>query len=131
MSWLLGFLGRIPLPLACVTQAVFRIVTMDARWRLCRSQTSSMQDLKSPSALWLKAILFLVIAAATAGMLWTEAPTLRNALLLGLLMWASCRAYYFAFYVIHHYADPSFRYSGLGSLVRHVWSRRREERTKP
>ena len=36
-----------------------------------------------------------------------------------------CRAYYFAFYVIERYADPSFKFSGLWSFVRYLTTRHR------
>ena len=35
-------------------------------------------------------------------------------------IWAFCRAYYFAFYVIELYVDPGQRFAGLGSFVRHA-----------
>jgi hypothetical protein len=35
-------------------------------------------------------------------------------------IWAFCRAYYFAFYVIERYIDPGFRFAGLSSLVRYA-----------
>jgi hypothetical protein len=41
-------------------------------------------------------------------------------------IWAFCRAYYFAFYVVEHYVDPTYRYSGLLSLVRHALRKRAE-----
>jgi hypothetical protein len=88
-----------------------------------------MRDLKSPAALWLKAILFIVISVSSAVMLWLEFPTFRGAALLLLLVWASCRAYYFAFYVIHHYADPNFRYSGIWSLMTYLFQRRSLSKT--
>jgi hypothetical protein len=31
-----------------------------------------------------------------------------------------CRAYYFCFYVLEHYADPTFRYAGLLDLFRYL-----------
>ncbi len=65
-----------------------------------------MKDLKSSRMIWLKAILFLLIGLAAAGLLIAERPTLKVTLLLGLALWAFCRAYYFAFYVIEHYVDP-------------------------
>ncbi len=33
------------------------------------------------------------------------------------MVWAFCRAYYFAFYVIEHHVDPGYRFSGLISFV--------------
>ena len=40
-----------------------------------------------------------------------------HALFLALTIWAFCRAYYFAFYVIEHYVDPGFKYAGLWDFV--------------
>ncbi len=79
-----------------------------------------MRDLQSLRLMWLKAILFIVIGLVSAGMILCLLPDWRVGLLLALTVWAFCRAYYFAFYVLEHYADPSFRYAGLFSLVRHL-----------
>jgi hypothetical protein len=88
-----------------------------------------MRDLKDPRWMYAKAILFLLAGAASALLVFMEQPTFRAAVLLGILAWSSARAYYFAFYVIERYIDPSFRFSGLGSLVAYlVRSRRRNER---
>lgn len=76
-----------------------------------------MQDLKSPKTIWLKGIMFLGIAVVSSALLFLELPTFRVGLLLVLAIWGSCRAYYFAFYVIQHYIDSEFRFSGLGSFV--------------
>ncbi|HVY68651.1 MAG TPA: hypothetical protein VHH73_01915 [Verrucomicrobiae bacterium] len=84
-----------------------------------------MRDIKSPRILWLKAGLFLVLGGITAGLLLAETPTLRAATLLGLTVWAFCRAYYFAFYVIGNYIDPGHKYAGLLAFAsRHFASRR-------
>jgi hypothetical protein len=45
-------------------------------------------------------------------------------------VWAFCRFYYFAFYVIEHYVDASYRFSGLLSLLHYAISKRRHERSK-
>jgi hypothetical protein len=45
-------------------------------------------------------------------------------LLLAIAVWCFARFYYFAFYVIEHYVDPGFRFSGLWSFARYVWSKR-------
>ncbi|HVX57122.1 MAG TPA: hypothetical protein VHA37_05300 [Candidatus Saccharimonadales bacterium] len=66
----------------------------------------------------LKAALFLVIVAAASALLLARTPEVTSVLLLGIALWAACRAYYFAFYVLQHYVDPSFRYSGLWDMVR-------------
>lgn len=84
-----------------------------------------MKDLKSPRLMWLKAILLVLIGALSGTLLFVQAPHWQTLVLLGLCVWGFCRAYYFAFYVIEHYIDPSFKFSGLGSVLRHVLKRRK------
>ena len=86
-----------------------------------------MTDLTSPLLIKLKGWLFLLIGVAASGLLVYEAPSLRIAVLLGLAVWAFCRFYYFAFYVIEHYIDPGYRFSGLVSFARYSFRRRHSE----
>ena len=86
-----------------------------------------MKDLTSAKWIKLKGAMFLLLGFAAAGLLWLESRTLKSALLLALTLWCFCRAYYFAFYVIEHYVDPSFKFSGLGSFLVHL-SRRKNRR---
>lgn len=86
-----------------------------------------MRDLKKPAAIWMKGGLFLAIGIASAALLLVEVRTLRGCLLLVLSIWAFCRAYYFAFYVIEKYVDPGFRFSGLVSFLRYLFHRKRKE----
>ncbi len=81
-----------------------------------------MSDLKSPSLIFLKGWLFLLAGCTAAGLLVAEAPTLKVALLLAVAVWSFCRAYYFAFYVIEHYVDPTYRFAGLTSFARYLLS---------
>jgi hypothetical protein len=37
--------------------------------------------------------------------------------LLVISVWSFCRFYYFAFYVIEHYVDSGYRFSGLWSFA--------------
>ena len=78
-----------------------------------------MTDLTNPVFIYLKGILFALGAVVASVLLWIERPTLRVALLLAIAIWCSARAYYFAFYVIERYVDPSYKFSGLGSFVRY------------
>ncbi len=71
-------------------------------------------------------LLFLILGSMSAGVLLLEHTDLKTALLLALAVWCFCRAYYFAFYVIEHYVDPSFRFSGLWSFARYLVTRRQE-----
>jgi hypothetical protein len=84
-----------------------------------------MKDLASPGWIKFKGILFLLVGFFSSILLLLECPTFKAALLLLLAIWCFCRFYYFAFYVIEHYVDPAYRFSGLGSFVAYWWSRRR------
>jgi hypothetical protein len=86
-----------------------------------------MKDLRSPRLIWLKGILFVIIALTSAGLLWAETPTLKTALLLALVIWAFCRAYYFAFYVLERYVDPQFRFAGMWSVARYIFQKRHDK----
>ena len=83
-------------------------------------------DLKSVKWLYLKGLLFLLLAMLAGGQLIARMPRIDVVLLLLICVWASCRAYYFAFYVIEHYAEPGYRYSGLIDFVRHAITKARE-----
>ena len=67
--------------------------------------------------MWLKGVLFLLIGMTSAGLILVNSPSLTTAVLLALAIWAFCRAYYFAFYVLEKYVDPGFRFAGLCSLA--------------
>jgi hypothetical protein len=84
----------------------------------------SMTDLTNPTLIKFKGILFFFIGLISSALLIFEHPSARTALLLVLVIWGFCRAYYFAFYVIEHYVDPSFKFSGLGAFVRYMMRRR-------
>lgn len=85
-----------------------------------------MQDIKDTRLMWLKGMLFLILGIISAVLLMVESPRWETAILILVTVWAFCRAYYFAFYVIEHYVDPGYRFSGLGSFVRYVMQNRRE-----
>ena len=84
-----------------------------------------MSDLRQPWLMYLKAALMLLAGVIACGILLLEHPDLRFAALLVVGVWAFCRAYYFAFYVVQHYIDPQFRYAGLWSFVRHTLRQQR------
>jgi hypothetical protein len=50
---------------------------------------------------------------AASVLLLLEHPTLKVGLLLAIAVWSFCRFYYFAFYVIEHYVDSTYRFSGI------------------
>lgn len=77
-----------------------------------------MQNLLRPRWMVIKAILFLVVAGLAAFVVWWQNPTWTVAACLLLLGWSCSRAYYFAFYVVGHYVDPSYRFAGLFDFAR-------------
>lgn len=83
-----------------------------------------MKNLTDARWIKLKGILFLFIGVVASVLLLLEMPTLKIGLLLALVVWSFCRAYYFAFYVIERYVDPTFRFSGLGSAIGYLVKRK-------
>ena len=84
-----------------------------------------MKDLTDPRWIKLKGLLFLFLGISASALLIADNPNLKTAALLAVAIWGFCRAYYFAFYVIEHYVDPGYRFSGLGSFVKYMISRKR------
>ena len=82
------------------------------------------RDITNPRVLYIKAALFIVGGALAATLILIDRPNWSVALLLGLMVWCFARAYYFAFYVIERYVDPSYRFAGLCSLIRYALRRR-------
>jgi hypothetical protein len=87
-----------------------------------------MRDLKSTKWIVAKGFMFAGIALATAALIFIEMPSLKVAVLLALLVWASCRFYYFLFYVLQHYVDRTMRYAGLFDLLMGMRQRRQQMR---
>ncbi len=87
-----------------------------------------MNDLKSKKWIVAKGMMFLVSAILAAALILVEIPSFKVAALLVLLVWASCRFYYFLFYVLEHYVDPTMRYAGLLDLILGMRRRRQERR---
>ncbi len=82
-------------------------------------------DIKSVRLLWIEAILFVVLGVMAGGIIWLNEPRLQTCLLLLVCVWSMCRAYYFAFHGLQSYADQSFRYAGIWSILRYLLSSRR------
>lgn len=80
-------------------------------------------DLTSRRALLFKGWLFLLLGLLAAGSLLALNFSWQNVALLLIALWAFCRWYYFMFYVIEHYVDPSFKFAGLGSFLRYLLRR--------
>ena len=89
-----------------------------------------MRAITNPKLLYAKGLLFVAAGVLAGSVLVLDNPTPRTALLLGLCVWCFARAYYFAFYVVEHYADPGYRFAGLWSFARYALSRR-QRTTRP
>ena len=87
-----------------------------------------MKDLTSPAWIKAKGVLFLFLGVLSVALLLFERPTFRVAALLLVALWSFCRFYYFAFYVLERYVDPTYKFSGLSSLARYLV---RKPRQKP
>lgn len=95
-----------------------------APFRARRLRLVRMGDITSKKLLIVKGGLFVALGLLASGVILLLYPDLRLALLLAVAVWAFCRAYYFAFYVVQHYIDPEFRFAGLGSVLAYLWRRR-------
>lgn len=87
-----------------------------------------MSDLSNPRVIWLKGILFVVLGMLASILLIFQLPDVRYAALLAICIWAFCRAYYFAFYVIQYYVDPDYRFAGLLDFARYAATGRHANR---
>lgn len=86
-----------------------------------------MGDLTSKRVIIVKGWLFFAIAAISGFLIVQRSPHVVIAVLVGTLVWSSCRFYYFLFYVLERYVDPSMKYRG----VLHLASQMRQARSQP
>lgn len=89
------------------------------------------QDIRSAKWIYAKGILFVFLSLIAGSALMLQAPRVEVLALLLICVWASCRAYYFAFYVVEHYVDPGFRFSGLIDFGTYLLFRRRDQNANP
>ena len=84
-----------------------------------------MKDLTNPFWIKFKGILFLIIGVLSSALLIIDTQSWRVAIMLIIAIWCFCRFYYFAFYVIEHYVDPGYRFSGLWSFFGYLLSKKK------
>jgi hypothetical protein len=82
-----------------------------------------MTDIKSPTLLYAKGFLMLAVGTLASILLLIDRFDIRSAVLLAVTVWGFCRAYYFAFYVIEHYVDHTYRFAGLIDFVKYSVNR--------
>lgn len=83
-------------------------------------------DIKSVKLLYLKGGLFLLTGTVAVGLILFEHLSLRLAILLAIAIWSFARAYYFAFYVVEHYADPNYKFAGLIDFFKYLINKRKK-----
>jgi hypothetical protein len=84
-----------------------------------------MKELSNPFWIKLKGILLLLIGIVAAVLVFLDNPKWQTAILIALAIWSFCRFYYFAFYVIGKYVDPTYKFSGLISFARYLFKSRK------
>jgi hypothetical protein len=84
-----------------------------------------MSDLRNPKLIWLKGWLFLLGGVLSFVAIVLEVPEWRVAALLVLCIWCFARFYYFCFYVIEHYVDPEYHFTGLMDFLKYALFRKK------
>lgn len=88
----------------------------------------NVKNLRNPRAIKIKGILFLFLGLLSALLLILQHPSFRTGILLIVAIWSFCRFYYFAFYVIEHYVNSEYCFSGLLSFARYLISKEEPEK---
>jgi len=83
-------------------------------------------DLKSSLWIYIKGWLFLIILIVSAGLLLLQHRNWSTGALILLVIWSAARFYYFMFYVIEKYVDPSYKFDGILSFLRYLFRARKE-----
>jgi hypothetical protein len=84
-----------------------------------------MTDITNTKLILFKGFLFLAVGLLSSVLIILEHPTLKVALLLIIAIWSFARFYYFSFYVIEHYVDSSYKFSGLWSFAQYLYKRKK------
>ena len=98
----------------------------NAAYCLLHERKNMFGDIQSVKLLYFKGFLFLLTGAVAVGLILFEHPSVRLAVLLAIAIWCFARAYYFAFYVIEHYVDPSYKFAGLIDFVKYLINQRKK-----
>jgi hypothetical protein len=86
------------------------------------------KDLESHIWIHIKGWLFLALSFLACIAVLIQLPSLQNTFLLFLAMWGAARWYYYMFYVVSKYVDPSYRFAGLIDFMKYLASKRKSPR---
>ena len=93
---------------------------------LKRNHHAMGPDLADKRWIVAKGVLFACLAILAGGLqLVLEDNIWQESALLLICIWASCRFYYFLFYCLQTYVDPSLKSAGVLDLVSKILARRR------
>ena len=81
-------------------------------------------DIKSKKLILFKGFLFLALGLFALAGLAFEVQNIRPIACALIAIWAFCRFYYFMFYCIEKYVDPTYKFAGLTSFVMYFIRRR-------
>ena len=76
-----------------------------------------MGDLRSKKLILIKGVLFFLLALMASVYSLCEFPLWIRILALMTGLWAFARFYYFLFYVLEKYVDPTLKYTGIYDLI--------------
>ena len=78
-----------------------------------------LKDINKVWLLYLKAFLLFLTGFISSILIVLLNLNFKTIVLLLFAIWGFCRAYYFAFYVIQHHVDPTYKFSGLIDFVKY------------
>jgi len=84
-----------------------------------------MADIKKVWLLYIKGLLLFLTGFISSLLLVFLNFNFKTIVLLLLAIWGFCRAYYFAFYVIQHYVDQNYKFSGLIDFAKYPLNKER------
>jgi len=82
-----------------------------------------MGDLKSAGWIYFKGFLFCAILIISIALILIDNFNWKLLALLCLVVWSAARFYYFMFYVIEKYVDPTYKFSGILSFIMYLTQR--------
>ena len=83
-------------------------------------------DIKSKKLILIKGFLFLGLGIFALAILALDTQAVRPVVLALIAVWAFCRFYYFMFYCIEKYVDPSYKFAGITSFLRYFFRERKD-----
>ena len=89
-----------------------------------------MGDIKKVWLLYTKGFLLFLTGSISSLLLVLLNLNFKTIALLLIAIWGFCRAYYFAFYVIQHYVDPNYKFSGLIDFAKYSINKGRSNLNK-